>query len=95
MDAHSIIYHESDINLNADKNRKKRSDMSGGHENDDHLSCGSAQEHIRNNLVNEQKKLFDERRRVEASRSIIFIRVNCLCLFYFIFFTNFCYLTLI
>jgi hypothetical protein len=67
MNAHSIIYHESDINLNGKNNRKKRSDTQVGHEDDDHLSCGSTKEHIRNNLVNEQKKLYDERRRVEAS----------------------------
>ena len=71
MNAHSIIYHENDINLNANKNRKKRSEPSGGpadsNEDDDHLSCGSAKDHIRDKLVNEQKNLYDERRRVDVS----------------------------
>lgn len=62
MNAHSIIYHENDIDLNANKQRKKRSQSE-----DDDLSCGAAKDHIKTKLASEQNRLFDERRRVEVS----------------------------
>jgi hypothetical protein len=77
MNAHSIIYHENDIDLNVNnKLRKKRSssnnnnnnnnNMNETNENESYLSCGSSKKEIHKILTNEQKKLYEERRRVEG-----------------------------
>jgi len=65
-DAHSIIYHENDIDL--DGHHKLRAKRSNSNSSFDHsyLSCGSSKEQIKKTLQTEQTKLFEERRRVEG-----------------------------
>ena len=62
LDAHSIMYHEDDINLDAEHHVKKRSLNA-----DDHLSCGSSKTNVKEWLRDEQKKLYEEKRKLNVS----------------------------
>jgi hypothetical protein len=79
LNAHSIIYHANDINLNLAKSRlSKRAAHLEQHEQhhqqdettteDDqaHLSCGSAKSKVKEWMKREQEALYTERRRTEV-----------------------------
>lgn len=62
LDAHSIIYHENDINLNKTKVNLVKRDLSKN-EDEDLVGCGSSSRDIKSWMKREQEALFEERQR--------------------------------
>lgn len=57
-DAHSIVFHETDIDLNP---KKKRSALNNDQENlNDGIGCGSSNRNVREALAEEQRKITEE-----------------------------------
>lgn len=62
LDAHSIIYHENDINLDATHGKTKRS----VNNDENYLKCGASKKDVEGWLKEEQKKLYDERQATKG-----------------------------
>jgi hypothetical protein len=62
LDAHTIMYHENDINLNQTKVNLVKRDVSKS-EDENLVGCGSSSRDIKSLMKIEQESLFKERQR--------------------------------
>ena len=67
LDAHSIMYHENDINLN--KTRVNLVKREAKNDDENLAGCGSSSRDIKSWMKNEQESLFKEKQRVEVKRT--------------------------
>lgn len=72
LGAHSIIYHENDIDFNRTRHKIKRSVFDEnkyhqhGHEHDDDMSCASSRKNVKDWMKKEQEALYQARLKTDG-----------------------------